>query len=78
MQLYGGARIINIFHVVFQGELDMIGPFSGLTDEHIRIAIKNSCGARLALFVPDRAFEILVKQQVTVYCSIYVKKTTSA
>jgi len=64
LQLYGGARIINIFHVVFQGELDMIGPFSGLTDEHIRIAIKNSCGARLALFVPDRAFEILVKQQI--------------
>jgi hypothetical protein len=44
----------------------MIGPFSGLSDESIRIAIRNSTGARLALFVPDRAFEILVRQQVRI------------
>merc|ERR1712019_278954 len=29
-ELYGGARIVNIFHSVFQGELNLIGPLSGL------------------------------------------------
>jgi len=63
-ELYGGARIVNIFHSVFQGELDMIDAYAGLDDETIRMSIRNSCGARLALFVPDLAFEMLVRQQI--------------
>jgi len=65
IKLHGGARIVNIFHVLFKGELEHIGPFKDLSDNNIKTAIKNACGTRLNLFVPDRAFEILVRRQIS-------------
>ena len=40
-------------------------PCEGLTDEHIRTAIDNAKGPRSALFIPEQAFEMLVRQQVS-------------
>lgn len=36
----------------------------GLTAETIRLAIRNATGTRAALFIPEQAFEILVKKQI--------------
>eukprot|EP00166_Cyanidium_caldarium_P000202 ctg_1073.g448 len=39
--------------------------FEGLTREDIRTAIRNATGHRNPLFVPELAFELLVKKQIT-------------
>jgi len=39
-----------------------IDPFDNLSDDDIRTAIKNANALRPALFVPEGAFEILIKQ----------------
>jgi dynamin 1-like protein len=61
----GGARINYIFQEIFKKEIDKIDPFDSLSDEDIRTAIKNSNGLRPSLFIPEMAFEVLVKQQIT-------------
>jgi replication fork clamp-binding protein CrfC len=40
-------------------------PCEGLTDEHIRTTIDNAKGPRSALFIPEQAFEMLVRTQVS-------------
>ncbi|KAJ9076648.1 Dynamin- GTPase protein [Entomophthora muscae] len=62
--LCGGARIYDIFNFVFGSALQAINPASNLTHQDIRIAIRNSTGPRPALFVPEIAFEILIKPQI--------------
>eukprot|EP01125_Pyxidicula_operculata_P019832 TRINITY_DN7218_c0_g1_i2.p1 TRINITY_DN7218_c0_g1~~TRINITY_DN7218_c0_g1_i2.p1 ORF type:complete len:272 (+),score=54.17 TRINITY_DN7218_c0_g1_i2:225-1040(+) len=37
---------------------------TGLTTHDIRTAIKNAAGSRPALFVPDKAFEVLAQRQI--------------
>ena len=61
----GGARINYIFQEIFRKEIEKIDPFDFLSDEDIRTAIKNSNGLRPSLFIPEMAFEVLVKQQIT-------------
>ena len=39
-----------------------IDPFDNVSDDDIRTAIKNANALRPALFVPEGAFEILIKQ----------------
>ena len=38
-----------------------IDPFDQLGEEDIKTAIRNACGLRPSLFVPEEAFEVLVK-----------------
>ncbi|CDI83763.1 dynamin-like protein, putative [Eimeria praecox] len=62
--LMGGARINFIFHDWYGRALAEFDPLSGLTDHEIRTAIRNATGPKAALFVPESAFEILVKKQI--------------
>lgn len=63
-ELCGGARIYHIFHDVFGHALESINPTHNLTVQDIRTAIRNSSGPRPSLFVPEIAFELLVKPQI--------------
>ncbi|MCO5584740.1 hypothetical protein L7F22_038672 [Adiantum nelumboides] len=63
-ELCGGARVYYIFNDVFGHALDSINPTSNLTTQDIRTAIRNSTGPRPSLFVPEAAFELLIKPQI--------------
>ena len=63
-QLVGGARIHYIFYDVFARAIHHFDSFSGLSDQEIRTAIRNATGPRTALFVPEIAFETLVRRQI--------------
>ncbi len=63
-ELCGGARIYYIFNDVFGHALESINPTSNLTVQDIRTAIRNSTGPRPSLFVPEQAFELLIKPQI--------------
>ena len=62
--LCGGARIYYIFNSVFGNSLETIDPAQNLTAYDIRTAIRNSTGPRPSLFVPELAFDLLVKPQI--------------
>ncbi len=64
-ELYGGARINYIFNELFSKCVDYISPTDGLTTNDIRTAIRNATGPKAALFVPQEAFELLVKGQIS-------------
>lgn len=63
-ELSGGARIYYIFNSVFGNSLESIDPTSNLSALDIRTAIRNSTGPRPSLFVPEMAFDLLVKPQI--------------
>ncbi|KAK7031454.1 Dynamin protein [Favolaschia claudopus] len=63
-ELSGGARIFYIFHDVFGQALDSIDSTANLDNQDIRTAIRNSTGPRPSLFVPEIAFDLLVKPQI--------------
>lgn len=63
-ELCGGARISHIFNEIFGRSLKQLSPFEGLDDEDIRTAIANANGPRPSLFVPEIAFDLLVKKQI--------------
>ena len=63
-ELCGGARIYYIFNDVFGQALETIDPTQNLTTQDIRTAIRNSTGPRPSLFVPEVAFDLLVKPQI--------------
>ena len=63
-ELCGGARIYYIFNDVFGHALQSLDPAQGLSAQDIRTAIRNSTGPRPSLFVPEVAFELLVKPQI--------------
>eukprot|EP00375_Theileria_parva_P002036 XP_764712.1 hypothetical protein [Theileria parva strain Muguga] len=63
-RLYGGARIYFIFNDSYLRTLNAFSPLTGLSDIEIRTAIRNSTGPYSALFVPEIAFENLVKKQI--------------
>ncbi|KAF9425215.1 Dynamin- GTPase protein [Podila epigama] len=63
-ELCGGARIYYIFNNVFGSALEALNPCENLTVQDIRMAIRNSTGPRPSLFVPEIAFELLVKPQI--------------
>lgn len=64
-ELYGGARIQYIFNDLFAQGLEKIDPIDGLTEYDIRTAIRNATGPRPTLFVPEVAFELLAKRQIS-------------
>ncbi|CEH13225.1 dynamin protein dnm1 [Ceraceosorus bombacis] len=63
-ELCGGARVYYIFNDVFGHALDSINPTQNLTVTDIRTAIRNATGPRPSLFVPEAAFELLIKPQI--------------
>ncbi|RCH81204.1 Dynamin- GTPase protein, partial [Rhizopus stolonifer] len=63
-ELSGGARIYFIFRTVFKNALDDIHPCANLTNNDIRTAMRNSTGPRGSLFVPELAFDLLVRPQI--------------
>lgn len=63
-QLGGGARICYVFHETFQRTLAAIDPLGGLTHLEILTALRNATGTRPGLFIPELAFEKLVKERI--------------
>ena len=63
-KLYGGARICYIFHNTFAETIDSINPLDSIGPYEIITAMRNSSGTRSPLFVPEVAFDLLVKQQI--------------
>ncbi|KAH9913078.1 dynamin protein dnm1 [Epithele typhae] len=63
-ELSGGARIYYIFNDVFGQALTSIDATHNLDGQDIRTAIRNSTGPRPSLFVPEIAFDLLVKPQI--------------
>jgi dynamin 1-like protein len=63
-ELKGGARIHYIFHMIFSRALEQITALDGLTDEDIRTAIMNAKSLHPSLFIPEAAFENLIRQQI--------------
>ena len=63
-ELSGGARIYYIFNDVFGTALASIDATHNLENQDIRTAIRNSTGPRPSLFVPEMAFDLLVKPQI--------------
>ncbi|KAK7685765.1 hypothetical protein QCA50_011111 [Cerrena zonata] len=63
-ELSGGARIYYIFNDVFGSALNSIDATHNLDSQDIRTAIRNSTGPRPSLFVPEIAFDLLVKPQI--------------
>ena len=65
VELEGGARINSIFNNEYKAELRSMSPFDDLSDVDIRTTLLNSTGIRQALFIPETAFEILAKKQIS-------------
>ncbi|ANB14464.1 dynamin-related GTPase DNM1 [Sugiyamaella lignohabitans] len=63
-ELCGGARIYYIYNEVFGQSLTNIDPVGTLSHSDVRTAIRNSTGPRPSLFVPELAFDLLVKPQI--------------
>jgi dynamin 1-like protein len=63
-ELCGGARLYYIFNSIFGQTLDSIDPCTGLSVQDIRTAIRNSTGPRPSLFIPEIAFDLLIKPQI--------------
>lgn len=62
VECQGGARINFIFHDIFKRVINEIDPFEHLTELDIQTAIKNTNALNQSLFVPEAAFEVLVRQ----------------
>ncbi|XP_054271444.1 dynamin-1-like protein [Macrosteles quadrilineatus] len=63
-ELSGGARINYVFQESLAKALQTIDALSGLSKEAILTATQNASGASPGLFVPEVAFELLVKRQI--------------
>lgn len=62
--LLGGSRIHYIFHNTLFSALDSLHPLKTLTDDDIRTCIKNTSALMPSLFVQEKAFIVLMKQQI--------------
>lgn len=68
-ELSGGAKIYEIFSDTFDRRLADLNPVGRLSVEDVRVAIRNSAGPRASLFVPERAFDILMKPLIGTFLS---------
>lgn len=57
----GGSRINYIFHNIFVKSIKEIDPFQYLTESDIQTAIMNAKALSTSLFVPEQAFEVLIR-----------------
>mmetsp|Transcript_22599 Transcript_22599/g.53413 ORF Transcript_22599/g.53413 Transcript_22599/m.53413 type:complete len:794 (-) Transcript_22599:1916-4297(-) len=62
--LYGPARMRHIFTVEFRQSVHQLDTRQMMTDEQIHTVRRNAVGVRADLFVPNSAFETLVKQLI--------------
>jgi len=62
VECQGGSRINYIFHKIFNKVINNIDPFEYLTEQDIQTAIKNASALSPSLFVPEGAFEVLIRQ----------------
>ncbi|KAF0993031.1 hypothetical protein HZS_684 [Henneguya salminicola] len=60
----GGSRIYYIYHELFGKIIESIDPLDGLEEKDIVTVIRNSKGMKTSLFIPEDAFEFLVKKQI--------------
>ena len=63
-KLMGGARLHHIFHRTFAKAVLDFDAFAELSDMDIRVAMRNAAGPKPQLFVPEMAFERMVKRQI--------------
>jgi replication fork clamp-binding protein CrfC len=64
-ELYGGARINYVYMDIFAKCINAMEPLDGLTTNDIRSAIRNATGPKNVIFIPEVAFELLVKKQIS-------------
>jgi len=62
-ELKGGARIHYIFHTVYANAMCNINALDDISDEDIRTVLINAKSLHPSLFIPDKAFENLIRQQ---------------
>ena len=65
VECIGGARINYLFHQIFNSVINEIDPFEYLTEQDIQTAIKNTKALSPSLFVPEGAFEVLIRQSIS-------------
>lgn len=63
-ELVGGARLHYVFQDWFAPAIMRSDPLARLNDREIKMAIRNASGSSTSLFVPETAFEMLVKKQI--------------
>ena len=72
-EISGGAKLFYIFQDTFGKALEDFDPMSGLTLSDVRHAVRNSMGTRPSLFIPEIAFEMLVKRQIALLRDICLR-----
>ena len=65
VEFKGGSRLNHIFFQIFTVMIQNIDPFDALTDDYLKTAIRNASSLKPNLFVPEVAFEVLSKQQIS-------------
>lgn len=63
-ELMGGARLDYIFHESFATYVTSLRAKKDLTDDHIRISVRNTAGMTSSLFPSDHVFAALCREQV--------------
>ncbi|KAL7720821.1 dynamin [Entamoeba marina] len=63
-ELLGGAKLFDIFEKVYRPIITELDLIKEISDEDIKTAIKNAQGTQSSLFIPQGAFELLVRQQI--------------
>lgn len=62
--LLGGSRINYIFSHTLFNALDSLHPLKTISDDDIRTSVRNASALTPSLFVEEKAFHILMKQQI--------------
>ena len=63
-EIQGGAKIRDILLRKFINQLKSIDPLDGIDDQDIKTAISSATGIKSTLFIPELAFEMLLKTQI--------------
>jgi len=63
-EIKGGARINYIFQEIYKPAINKLNPLFSLSDEEIRMAMKNSQGTTTWMFIPQHPFERLAMRQI--------------
>src|SRR6059058_1250807 len=62
-ELSGGARIGFVFHELYANGVKAVDPFDEVKDVDIRTITYNASGSSPSLFVAEKAFKLIIKQQ---------------
>jgi replication fork clamp-binding protein CrfC len=61
-QISGGAKILSLFDGTFVNELQNIDVLESLSPSQLRNIIRNSSGLSGGLFIPDEAFQVVIRR----------------